>query len=69
MNNVLSDAIHCYVNCFSRKPKFKLQLKIFQQLISQIFQVAKGTELSNEIFLIVAATIYYHEENYEAALK
>lgn len=33
------------------------------------FQVAKGTELSNEVFLIVAATIYYHEENYEAALK
>ncbi|KAM3960451.1 LOW QUALITY PROTEIN: coatomer subunit epsilon-like [Aphomia sociella] len=32
-------------------------------------RVAKGTELSNEIFLIVAATIYYHEDNYEAALK
>ncbi|KAI5643875.1 coatomer epsilon subunit domain-containing protein [Phthorimaea operculella] len=32
-------------------------------------RVAKGTELSNEVFLIVAATIYYHEENYEAALK
>ncbi|XP_026325915.1 coatomer subunit epsilon [Hyposmocoma kahamanoa] len=32
-------------------------------------RVAKGTELSNEIFIIVAATIYYHEENYEAALK
>ena len=34
-----------------------------------MFQVAKGTELPNEIFLIVAATIYYHEDNYEAALK
>ncbi|XP_028171463.1 coatomer subunit epsilon-like [Ostrinia furnacalis] len=32
-------------------------------------RVAKGTELANEIFLLVAATIYYHEENYEAALK
>ncbi|CAG9791067.1 unnamed protein product [Diatraea saccharalis] len=32
-------------------------------------RVAKGTELNNEVFLIVAATIYYHEENYEAALK
>ncbi|CAH0718126.1 unnamed protein product, partial [Brenthis ino] len=32
-------------------------------------RVAKGVELANEIFLIVAATIYYHEENYEAALK
>lgn len=32
-------------------------------------RVAKGIELSNEIFLIVAATIYYHEDNYEAALK
>lgn len=34
-----------------------------------MLQVAKGSELSNEIFLIVAATIYYHEDNYEAALK
>lgn len=34
-----------------------------------MLQVAKGTELVNEIFLIVAATIYYHEDNYEAALK
>ncbi|XP_045501066.1 coatomer subunit epsilon [Colias croceus] len=32
-------------------------------------RVAKGTELANDIFLIVAATIYYHEDNYEAALK
>ncbi|XP_061719688.1 coatomer subunit epsilon [Cydia pomonella] len=32
-------------------------------------RVQKGTELVNEVFLIVAATIYYHEENYEAALK
>ncbi|CAF4828805.1 unnamed protein product [Pieris macdunnoughi] len=32
-------------------------------------RVAKGTELSNDIFIIVAATIYYHEDNYEAALK
>ncbi|KAJ0174967.1 hypothetical protein K1T71_009108 [Dendrolimus kikuchii] len=33
-------------------------------------RVAKqGPECSNEIFLLVAATIYYHEENYEAALK
>ncbi|XP_052752276.1 coatomer subunit epsilon [Galleria mellonella] len=32
-------------------------------------RVAKGTELTNEIFLLVAATIYYHEDNYEAALK
>ncbi|XP_041980647.1 coatomer subunit epsilon [Aricia agestis] len=32
-------------------------------------RVNKGTELSNEIFLIVAASIYYHEDNYEAALK
>ncbi|RVE44749.1 hypothetical protein evm_010601 [Chilo suppressalis] len=32
-------------------------------------RVAKGTELSNEVFLIVAASIYYHEDNYEAALK
>ncbi|GBP21761.1 Coatomer subunit epsilon [Eumeta japonica] len=32
-------------------------------------RVAKGVELSNEIFVLVAATIYYHEENYEAALK
>ncbi|KAG6457651.1 hypothetical protein O3G_MSEX010412 [Manduca sexta] len=32
-------------------------------------RVAKGIELTNEIFLIVAATIYYHEDNYEAALK
>ncbi|XP_049871705.1 coatomer subunit epsilon [Pectinophora gossypiella] len=32
-------------------------------------RVAKGTELANEVFLTVAATIYYHEENYEAALK
>ncbi|XP_072938191.1 coatomer subunit epsilon [Epargyreus clarus] len=32
-------------------------------------RVAKGTELSNTVFLIVASTIYYHEENYEAALK
>ncbi|KAL4717388.1 hypothetical protein ACJJTC_017275 [Scirpophaga incertulas] len=32
-------------------------------------RVAKGVELTNEVFLIVAATIYYHEDNYEAALK
>ncbi|XP_053611857.1 coatomer subunit epsilon [Plodia interpunctella] len=32
-------------------------------------RVAKGVELSNEVFLVVAATIYYHEDNYEAALK
>ncbi|XP_013170035.1 PREDICTED: coatomer subunit epsilon [Papilio xuthus] len=32
-------------------------------------RVAKGTELINDIFLLVAATIYYHEDNYEAALK
>ncbi|XP_059062228.1 coatomer subunit epsilon [Achroia grisella] len=32
-------------------------------------RVAKGIEVTNEIFLIVAATIYYHEDNYEAALK
>ncbi|CAH2229640.1 jg4870 [Pararge aegeria aegeria] len=32
-------------------------------------RVAKGIELANEVFLIVAATVYYHEENYEAALK
>ncbi|XP_045450088.1 coatomer subunit epsilon [Melitaea cinxia] len=32
-------------------------------------RVAKGTELTNEIFVTVAATIYYNEENYEAALK
>ncbi|XP_037972017.2 coatomer subunit epsilon [Plutella xylostella] len=32
-------------------------------------RVAKGLELQNDIFLLVAATIYYHEENYEAALK
>ncbi|CAH2049097.1 unnamed protein product, partial [Iphiclides podalirius] len=32
-------------------------------------RVAKGTELTNDIFILVAATIYYHEENYEAALK
>ncbi|VVC92041.1 unnamed protein product [Leptidea sinapis] len=40
------------------------------QIVADIdARVAKGTELSNEIFLIVAATIYYHEGNYEAALK
>ncbi|CAG9565899.1 unnamed protein product [Danaus chrysippus] len=32
-------------------------------------RVQKGVELTNEVFLIVAATIYYHEDNYEAALK
>ncbi|CAK1542020.1 unnamed protein product [Leptosia nina] len=32
-------------------------------------RVAKGTELANDVFIIVAATIYYHEDNYEAALK
>ncbi|CAK1580822.1 unnamed protein product [Parnassius mnemosyne] len=32
-------------------------------------RVAKGTELTNDIFLLVAASIYYHEDNYEAALK
>ncbi|CAG4955680.1 unnamed protein product [Parnassius apollo] len=32
-------------------------------------RVAKGTELTNDIFLLVAATVYYHEDNYEAALK
>lgn len=38
-------------------------------VILYYLQVSKGTELVNDVFLLVAATIYYHEENYEAALK
>lgn len=41
-----------------------------QSIVSTIDeQVNKGNELSNDLFLITAATVYYHENNLEAALR
>ncbi|XP_077285882.1 coatomer subunit epsilon [Arctopsyche grandis] len=41
-----------------------------ETIVSSIDEkVAKGSELSNDLFLITAATIYCHENNLEAALR